>query len=155
MYSVCRRHCRLSFSWLSASSSKIFMHQASCFHHTYCDLFSQAFPTHTQPVTIKAVLHNHNDRESFRLSNSPPNSPQKSHSAHNDHFTLPDPSELIVKHYFNNTLTLANNYFHKENPLLTEKWRGNKASKQVRVGGGHNKGKIKKNEAMWVWFKLS
>lgn len=66
----------------SASSSKTFMHQASCFRHTYRDLFSQAFPTHTQPVKIKAVLHNHNDREYFRLSNSPPNSPQKNHRTH-------------------------------------------------------------------------
>lgn len=82
MHSVCRRHCGLSFSWPSASSSKTFMHQASCFRHTYRDLFSQAFPTHTQPVKIKAVLHNHNDREYFRLSNSPPNSPQKNHRTH-------------------------------------------------------------------------
>lgn len=58
------------------SNSKTFMHQSSCFQHTYWFLSFWAQPAYTRPMKIKMALHSHNGREYVKLCNSPQNSPR-------------------------------------------------------------------------------
>lgn len=144
MHSVCRRHCGLSFSCPLHPVAKplctkhlVSVTHIATFSPRHSQLTLSQWKSRLSCITIMTG-------SSLDYLTHLQTVLKKTQNAHNDHFTLPDPSELIVKHYFNNTLTLANNHFQKENPLLIEKWRRNKASKQVRVSGGHNKEKIKK-----------